>query len=270
MNKTLEERLRDAKGVLNDVNTAIGRHPGTLPAEAEDLFRKVVDFRSDIDHWIGMLRTSAAALQLLNDLESKADENDCVPLGDMRIKFQLIRFIGVQAYITTIWALADSITSLAGRVLCTPESGFNEVNLAKLSPHFISQKRTKVTAAAAIYKSVSHAFGWPIGVFYAIRNHFVHECAQIWGSNFFEGPSAASAFRISVDGWRLIEDRATKVNGVDPSYLRPGVAWPTKPRDDLRIVLTVCQREMDAALGVLLGSACGSLRSHVGFMLDED
>ncbi len=48
------------------------------------------------------------------------------------------------------------------------------------------------------------------------------------------------------------------------------VDWPTSPRDDPRVVLRVCEREMDDALGVLLGSAGGALQAHVGFMLGQD
>jgi hypothetical protein len=46
--------------------------------------------------------------------------------------------------------------------------------------------------------------------------------------------------------------------------------WPTTPLDDLRVVLADCEREVDEALGVLLGSACRALALHVGFMLGED
>jgi len=56
---------------------------------------------------------------------------------------------------------------------------------------------------------------------------------------------------------------------VDPSFHRAGATWPVSPRDDLRAVLRVCERETDDALGVLLGSACQTLLAHVGFMLGE-
>ena len=93
---------------------------------------------------------------------------------------------------------------------------------------------------------------------------------RIAGTSFFEGPSRAAAFRISVDGWNMVEERAQNTYAVDPSQQRPNAGWPPTPRDDLRIVMAVCEREMDDALGILLGSASRSLLAHVGFMLGED
>jgi hypothetical protein len=139
----------------------------------------------------------------------------------------------------------------------------------QLISHFVNRDKTKKTTAAAIFESVRQAFGWPIGLSYAIRNHFVHDGAQIDGSDFFEGPSAASAFRISADGWDRMEKKAEAYR-VERSHHRAGANWPSTPKDDLRVVLAVCEREMDDALGVLLGSACGSLRAHVAFMVGED
>jgi len=269
MTKPLDQRFADAKGALDQVHAALGRHPTVLPAEVEVAFRKVTDFRSDIDHWIEMLGARAAARSLLDTLENEADANDRVPLGGTRVKYQYVRMIGVQAYLATTWALADRITGMVGRVLCTPEAGFNDVSPAQLVSHFVQKERNKRTAGA-LFDSVRRAFGWPIGLSYAIRNHFIHDGAQIAGSDFFEGSLAANSFRISVEGWQRVEERAETMYGVERSFHRLGAGWPATPRDDLRIVLTVCQREMDDALGVLLGSACNSLRAHVGFMLAED
>ena len=270
MSKTLQERLCDAKNVLDHVHAALGRHPAGLPQEVGDAFRVLVDYRTDIDHWLGMLEARAAARQLLDALETQADADDCVPLGAVRVKYQHVRFIGVQAYVTTNWALVDRITGMVGRVLCTPEAGRNPEKPAQLLSHFVNRNNTNRMTAAALFESVRQAFGWPIGISYAIRNHFVHDGAHVGGSDFFEGPSAASAFRISADGWDRVEKRAETEYRVDRSYHRAGANWPSTPKDDLRVVLTVCEREMDDALVVLLGSACGSLRAHVAFMVGED
>jgi hypothetical protein len=259
MSKTLQERLIDAKSILNQVHAALGRHPAKLSNEIETQFRELVDYHADINHWLGMLEARAAARQLLAALETQVDSDDCVPLGAARVKYQHVRFIGVQAYVTTNWALADRITGLVGKVLCTPEAGLNGVNPVQLISHFVNRDKIKKTTAAALFESVRQSFGWPIGVSYAIRNHFVHNGAQIDGSNFFEGPSAASAFRISVDGWGRVEKKAKDEYRVEDSYHRAGAGWPPTPKDDLRVVLEVCEREMDDALGVLLGSACGLL-----------
>ena len=89
------------------------------------------------------------------------------------------------------------------------------------------------------------------------------------GIDFFDGPTAASRFAISADGWTRIEEKAASY-GVDPSHHRVGPGWPPAPRDDLRVVLDVCEREVDDALGVLIGSACRALLAHVGLVVGED
>jgi len=224
MSKTLQERLCDAKSVLDHVHAALGRHPAGLPQEVETAFRVLVDYRVDVDHWLGMLEARAAARQLLDALETQADTDDCVPLGVARVKYQHVRLIGVQAYVTTNWALADRITGMVGRILCTPAAGLNDVKPAELVSHFVNRDRIRTTTAATLFESVRQAFGWPIGLSYAIRNHFVHDGAQIGGSDFFEGPSAASAFRISANGWDRVEKRAETEYRVDRSYHRAGAS----------------------------------------------
>jgi hypothetical protein len=269
MTKGLDDRLGDARGVLDRIQAALGRNPGRLSPDVEDAFRKVVDYRSDIDHCREMLGARTVAFQLMDTLEAKADSDDLVPFGGSRVRYQHVRFVGAQAYLTITWALSDRISAMVGRVLCTPEAGFNGASPAQLVSHFVQKERTKKTAGA-LFESIRHAFGWPIGLSYAIRNHFVHDGGQTAGVDFFEGPSAASAFRISADGWDRVEKRAVEIYGVERTLHRVGAGWPSTPRDDLRVVLAVCEREVDDALGVLLGSACNALRSHVGFMLGED
>lgn len=124
----------------------------------------VIDYRDAIVHWLGMIESRSAALRLLDAPETKVDQDDCVSLTDLKVTYQHVRFIGVQAYVTTNWALADRITELVGRVLCTPDAGRNELNLARLVSHFVERDKMRKTTAAAIFESVRRAFGWPIGL----------------------------------------------------------------------------------------------------------
>jgi hypothetical protein len=269
MTKELDVRLQDTIAVLDRVHAALARNSGRLPVDVENSFRKVVNYRGDIEHCRGMMEARAAAAQLMQTLEKDVDTADCVLLGVSRVKYQHVRLISAQSYLTITWALADRITAMVGRVLCTPDGGFNEATPAQLVSHFV-QKDRKKTTSGALFESIRQVFGWPIGLSYAIRNHFVHDGAQAAGSDFFEGPSAASGFRVSVDGLTRVEARAEGTYGVERGFLRTGASWPATPRDDLRLLLTACEREVDDALGVLIGSACATVLSHAGFMLGED
>jgi hypothetical protein len=86
------------------------------------------------------------------------------------------------------------------------------------------------------------------------------------GGDFFDGPTAASAFKVSAPGWRRIEDRVKEYN-VNAAHSRLGNARAPSAGDDLRKILDTCAPEIDEALGVLVGSACQIAMAHVGFML---
>lgn len=268
MTKTLEGRLRQAKIDFATIDTELGLHVGKLPPDVDAQFRLVTAFATNIEHWIEMIAARTAARLLLTDLESQADGNDTVLLGTARVKYQHVRLIGVQAYLATTWALADRIVGLVGHVFCIRSSLNDPKSAPQLVSHFIGDDTKKKTAALAFY-SLRQTFGWPIAVSYALRNHFVHDGGQSAGVDFFDGPAAASGFKISLEGWTRIEVRA-KEHGVDPNHQRPGTNWPLAPRDDVRGVLDACERGTDDALGILVGSACRSLVAHVGCMLGQD
>jgi len=265
VSKPLSDRLAQGKIDLNKAYGLLAKHPALLSTEVGDSLRALAAQSAEIDRWLEMLEARAIARQFLDGLENRADRNGDVPLGTQNAKYQHVRLIGVQAYETMNWALADSITKIVGRVLCTRAEEFR----CQLLSHFVHDDR-KDTTAAALFDSVKKTFGWPLGISYVIRNHFVHDGGQLAGTDFFEGPSPQSAFRISEAGWRHVERTAQAKYGVDSLHQRPGASLPNSPRDDLRVVLTSCEREMDDALGILLGSACSSLLSHIGFMVGED
>ncbi len=270
MTPTLRQRLQDAKAKLDQVHAALLRKPNAISEDTKEKLLEVVAYRSDIDHWLTMIDARTAVWQLLDKLETKLVKDELVPFGDARAEFVHVRQIGVQAYLATTWALADRITGVAGRVLCTPHAGSNDMRPAQLVSHFINEDRKSKTAGA-MCDSLRRAFGWPVGVSYAIRNHFVHGGDdQIVSLDFFAASTAASAFRISDKGWARIVKTAQDEYKVDTTFRRAGTTWPVSPRNDLRKVLRVCEREMDEALGVIIGSACHTLRTHVGLMLGED
>ena len=269
MSDMLRKRLERAKCALDEVNGAIGRHPGALPVDVEDSIRAMASYGKDIDDCIDMLETRKAARQFLSGLEDAVDPDDCVPLGSTPVKYHHARLTGLQAYTAITWALADKITHMVGQVLCTPDTALNPTAHVQLLTHFVSRDRTKKTTTMTHCESIRKTFGWPIGLSYAIRNHLVHEGAQSHGHGFFESNSPASAFRVSLDGWSEIQNR-TEEYKVDQLCHRVGAAWPTDLRVDLRVTLDICERETDDALGVLIVSAFGLLRDYTGLMFGED
>lgn len=270
MTKSLDQRLGDVRADLVAIETGLGRLAVPLPPEVQFQFEAVTVSAGSIDHWISLLDARQVARQALNNLGRDVDADDKVPYGDTRVKFQHARLLGVQAYLSANWSLADSIAAMAGRVFCVPSIGNNKLSPAHLNSTFVGGSRKK-DVATSIFESVHRIFGWPVAISYALRNHFQHDGgAQISGSNFFQGINAASAFRISDPGWTYIEDKATREYQVAPASHRIPAGWLATPKDDLRIVLDVCERQVDDALGILAGSATKTLRGHLAFLIGED
>jgi hypothetical protein len=269
MSKTLEQRLQDSLRKFDEMHLILNRKRGNVHADVENVLRSFANLRDEIAGIIELIDVRRSASRFLDALEIKVDEHDNIALNGLTLKYHHVRFIGVQAYVSTTWAIADRITGTVGRILCTQETGSNALSLAKI-PVFIKRDIAKKSTAALLVKSVRQTFGWPIGLSYAIRNHFFHDGAQWEGRDFFEGTQAVAAFRISDAGWRLIEQKAINEYEVNDSCHRAGARWPVAPKDDLRATLQVIEQEMDDALGVLWGSAWNSLLGHLGFILGED
>lgn len=266
MSKTLEDRLQDARTALGKVDGAIALHAGKLASDVETQFKMIAAFASNVEHWNQMLAARQTARALLDSLEQQADQNDDVPYGASRAKFQTVRLLGVQGYLAAQWALADRLIGMAGHVLCIRNSLQDPKNAPQLVSHFVGGKGPEAKTAAIAFYSVRQSFGWPIAISYALRNHFLHDGA---GGDFFAGPTAASAFKVSASGWARVEERVKDYN-VNATHSRLGNAWSPSAGDDLRKILDTCAPEIDEALGVLVGSACQIAVAHVGFMLGED
>lgn len=266
MSKTLEERLQDAKTALGKIDGSIARHTGKLATDAETQFKAISSFAAHVEHWNQILAARQTARGLLDHLEQQADQNDDVQYGASKAKFQTVRLLGVQSYLAAQWALADRLVGMAGQVLCIRNSLQDPKNAPQLVSHFVGGKGPESKIAAIAFYSLRQSFGWPIGISYALRNHFLHDGA---GGDFFAGPTAASAFKVSAPGWARVEDRVKEYN-VNAAHSRLGNTWTPSAGDDLRKILDTCALEIDEALGVLVGSACQSAMAHVGFMLGED
>lgn len=122
MSKALEERLKDAKTVLDNVTTALNRHPGRLADAIEKQFRRIAGFAPEVAHWSHMLAARETARQLLANLEGRADGDDEVFLGSTSAKFQTARLLGVQGYLAAQWSLADCLVRVVGHVFCVRSS----------------------------------------------------------------------------------------------------------------------------------------------------
>jgi hypothetical protein len=136
--KTLSQRLDDAKVVLDAVSGALNRSAGAVPAEIDAQFRGSIDARSDILHWKELIEARQVAWDVLDGLEKRVEADGYVPFAHTRARYTHARLLGVEAYLGLTWALADKISAMVGRLLCTPEGGSNLETPAQLVSHFVS------------------------------------------------------------------------------------------------------------------------------------
>ncbi|MFI5298905.1 MAG: hypothetical protein ACHREM_12475 [Polyangiales bacterium] len=268
MTTVLDTHFARTKHLLDETRATLGRHPGKLPLDVQQEFERFCDAEREIDHWRGTLGARAAARALMTGLEREVDvTNNTVMLNGNAVGARDARVLVVQAYVGATWALSDSITRSVGRVLCVAEPGRNDATPAQLMTDFLGRSSPK--RSAGLSHSMRLLFGWPVGISYALRNHFIHDGGHLNGYDFFAGPMASAAFEIATPAWSQIENRATSTYDVASTMIRPGVAWPAPPTADLRTVLDVCERELDEALGVLLVSSSQSVRAHLALLLGE-
>lgn len=173
-----------------------------------------------------------------------------------------------QSYLSSVWALADSILGACGQTLCNAKVGRNLSSPPQIVNHFINKTRMDAISGL-LSESIHHSFGWPVAISYAIRNEFIHDGGASGDVNFFNGASSLAGFRISDDAWTRVIEKVESGN-ITITQHRRGAGWPQDPKNDLRVLLEICEHELDDALGVLLGSACGMLKIHLGLMLGQD
>lgn len=278
MMRSFEDRLEAAKRTLDEAERLLSSGGGLV--SVGDQFRRSLATASSIAHWRELLAARNAARELLVGLEDRIEADDFVVVlfgtprrstAPMRIKYSHARLIGIEAYLSLTWSLADRVSAFVGRVLCSSDGGaFNAQESAKLVSHFVNSKDSlSKSTAGFVFDSIRQTFGWPIAVSYALRNHFIHDGGQQHEINFFAGNGSIDKFKILPEGWRHIRNRAIGYE-VLPDNVRKSANWPATPEDDLRVVIDVCEREMDEALGILLGSACAAISTHLMFLTGND
>jgi hypothetical protein len=267
--KSLDARVQDAESVLAEIHEALTSCHSQIPEKVISDFHSLIKYRSEIANWRMMIEARTNSMQLMKDLPSLCDHSDYVVLGNSKIKYNVARFMISQSYLSSAWALADSISGACGQTLCSAKVGRNISSPPQIVNHFINNKTRMDSISGALSESIHHSFGWPVAISYAIRNEFVHGGASSTEANFFHGANSLAGFRISDTAWGKVIDKAESIN-LTATHHRLGAGWPQDPKDDLRILLEVCEQELDDALGVLLGSACGMLKIHLGFMLGQD
>ena len=267
MTKTLAVRLNDAKAELEKIDVALKEQGSALPEPVRQSLADRVAFLGVLPHLQETILAREAAYEFLKDLP-KSTNQGMVALGASRVPFRHARLIGTQAYLSLKWSLADMIAAAAGFHLCSVNHTNHKGIGTRLVTHFAAES-AEPYVAALVNRSLLNTFGWSIAVSYSLRNHFVHEAGGTKGGHYcFAGDGPEAEFALSENGWTAIcnEARGQKFT----ETMKRDAAWPMAPERDLRLLLKAFERDVDDALGVLLGSAIAVTKTNLAFMLGLD
>lgn len=262
---TLSERLQNAGKDLDAVQAAVDASPGRFPPPFKEKLQYMLRGRREIDAIQGMLIAREAATDVLNGLDKGLeilDGKELVTFGTKRLTFVDARLLAVQAYLSITWSIADSLIDVVGPMVLNSDYSARE-SRPKLTATFL-QDTCKVVNT--LLSSTKETFGWPIALGYVVRNLFLHEAGRGGDWTFFESPSSSLGFTISDGGWKHVIRKTAKDFTVDSIHTRAPEPWPW-PQNDFRKLLEITTREMDDALGILLGTTTRFLRTHISMLL---
>lgn len=264
MSISLLDRLDTSDLLLQEAEQFVNEADPPMHLDVQTRFLKLLTLRESIQSWKEQLTVRNNAFDLLDGLEHRADQGDTIKIFDLALKFQNVRAMFLYSYLTSSWALADSICNASSAILRPPH--FHASGSTTLIQAFISSEAGKKQLSGALFPMVRRHFGWRVGLYYAIRNHFAHDTESL---TFFDGPTAASGFRISSSAWDKMEAVA-KGYEVQTTDQVDAATWPASPQDDLRLILALCDQALDNTLGILWMTASRLLHCHISTMCGRE
>lgn len=233
--KLLEERLRDAKPPLVKLRKDYARYTVSDPSWKS---KGVEDFikACNIDHWLEVIAAKDAAMTFANGLI----HGNTQPMMGHQFPFEHLRIIAISSYLSSQWALADSITAACGQILCTSSKAQNEISPPQLVTTFFKKEARNQHVASILANDLFQKYGYQAAISYAIRNLWMHEGAP----DFFESPET---FHIKPAAWPEIDKKAREYIGVQ--------AIQAQKHQDLRQILVDSSSAIDEALGIIFYTA---------------
>jgi hypothetical protein len=267
---SIEEAIVQARSDLQYIADAVAstRASGTLGADSYKFFSESLPLSAQLHHASDLLSVRAVALAAVQNLRSKTSPDDPTKFAyhDMRVSWKVGRYLTVQSYVATTWALYDSISKVAGILCCTDDKAKNHLKPVKLPEDLI---RGKDVVGARVRDHVKGAYAWPIALSYAVRNWFVHDGHAHNGVDLFKFDGSEPApFELSDDAWQLILSKCTSDYSAQNTQTR--LSTPPDIRSHLIDGLETCHAEIDEVMSFVLLWSTGSIKSQVNLLFGRD
>jgi hypothetical protein len=241
---------------------------GSLPARSYEFFKQVRNHSIQLGEIRNLIEARETALAALKSFPGqKNPDNPATFLyNGIPVPFWQGRLLLLQSYMGTCWAAYDTISKVAGVLICTDKSAKNLAKPIKLQEDLLSLPNA---VGAHLQEHLKGAYGWPIGISYAIRNWVLHDGNSQDGIDLFRySTPETGAFQLSEDGWSKIVERCTNRYKVDETLTRLD-PFPSV-RDDLVSGLSACHAEVDEAICFVLLAATGGIKLQAQILFRRD
>lgn len=263
----LESAIDSACTDLNWISQAIAKVGSTRTLSQESYnFFELSDLLADqLEHAKALVSVREIALNAVIAFPTQVSSTSSGRFSyhGADVMFKQGRYLVLQNYATTTWALYDALAKVAGILCCSDEFARNKQVPVKLYEHFL---KGKICVGARVQEHLKGAYGWPIAVSYKIRNWLVHDGHSHEGVELFkyDSPAVGAEFELSDDAWKVLENLCSPELG--RSRLQPFPDLKT----NLTQGLETCHQEVDEAVGFLLAWSAGVAMLQAKILLPRD
>lgn len=197
---------------------------------------------------------------------------DNTPLYPSSVSLKHRRMMYMQGYCATSWAIYDTITECIGKFILTDNITAAQC-FPRLSEHILQTRQEENKSKDCLGFRMSRIFkisyGYPIMLFYNLRNVYVHD-NPFSVKNIFAHDAPISedeCFELTDDATQKIKSRLQTAQ-IIPSYSRVDeMQWSRK---DIRELLKLCENEVDDGVAILLNWGVESVKSQVLHVFQRD
>src|SRR6266508_3559046 len=145
------------------------------------------------------VREVALAVAKAYPAQVSSPHSDKFMYNGVEVTFKQGRYLVLQSYLATTWALYDALAKVAGVLCCVDERSKNTAKPVRLAEDLL---RGQKFVGARVHDHLKGAYARPIAISYAVRNWLVHDGHSQNGIELFkfEGPSSAP-FEVSDAAW---------------------------------------------------------------------
>jgi hypothetical protein len=243
------------------------RAKGTLSADSYVFFDRLRSYSTQLAEVQSLIDARDAAFAALNSFPGQLNpENPARFLyNGVSVPFWQGRMLLLQSYMATCWAIYDSISKITGVLICTDKNAKNP-KPTKLQEDFFSSQNA---LGAHVQDHLKGAYGWPIGISYAVRKWMLHDGNSHDGVELFRySTHEAAPFQLSDDAWNRIVERCNNKYKMEDTYTRLN-PFPDV-RDNLATGLAACNAEVDEALCYVLLAATGGIKLQAQILFRRD